>query len=399
MGRTIPSESDKHLFSALPVLLRLTHSSQPVYEQAIRALQVERPTINIHSALLDFIELAFGMEGVTILAPRSGISPKSCKKRRFQASNDSPTLPQMMAFAINTSGQLASQFTVAQGKPRSLCTRLLRHRQAIPDGLCYRRSRHQRIIFPLACQSHPSNSRTTTEPQDDEQHKEKSPFASFKTVRKVLAALSVLGVAETTYLTFIKLFSSPGAICSTEGCLDVLTGPFSTFLGIPLTVFGMLAYASFAYLCIWPLIAEDEEVLTENESQPAKFIPANEVYAARDAATRPLMLALSTASFVFTVYLMGLLVFVIHSMCPYCVFSAILSGLIFVITAFVGRAVPKIRSALIIGSASTAAAGVAAAAMFFLSLPAQILAQPPSEPQSPPQITMRSNSDTMVSAK
>lgn len=214
----------------------------------------------------------------------------------------------------------------------------------------------------------------------------------FRKVRRALVGLSLLGFAETSYLTFNKLFSSPGAICGTQGCLDVLSGPFSSFLGIPLTLFGALAYGAFAYLAVWPLAADDEE------AEEGILRSAEEVYAARDAVTRPLLLALSTLLFMFSAYLMALLVFVIQSMCPYCVFSAVLSATLFTLTAFVGRAVPNLADALRVGAAASAIASVAAAVLFFIGFPAYIRAQPSGE-QSPPAITMRSTSDTLVSLR
>lgn len=233
---------------------------------------------------------------------------------------------------------------------------------------------------------------STSSTSTNEETPQQPALDRFRIIRKVLLVISCIGAAETLYLTFNKLFSSPGAICATQGCLDVLSGPFSTFLGIPLTLFGALAYSIFAYLSVWPLAADDE---TDSEGELVRS--AKEVYVMRDAATRPLMLALSTAMMVFSFYLMGLLVFVIQSMCPYCVVSAIISSSMFILTAFVGRAVPSVRDALRVGTGSAGIALVVAAGLFFLGMPAHIRAQPPGEPQLPPEITMRSTSDTLVS--
>lgn len=238
---------------------------------------------------------------------------------------------------------------------------------------------------------------TSPELQDAEQPAEQLNSSFSSNIRKLLAVLSFAGCLETTYLTFNKLFSSPGAICATQGCLDVLSGPFSSFLGIPLTLFGLIAYASFAYLAIWPLVATEQEVLISDDSEETELYSAAEVYARRDAVTRPLLLAISSAMAVFSAYLMSILIFVIKSMCPYCLFSAAISTILFIITAFVGRAVPSPGTALKISGGATLLASLGAAALFFVSMPAQILAQAPSEPQSPPAITMNSTKDTMVS--
>ncbi len=183
------------------------------------------------------------------------------------------------------------------------------------------------------------------------------------------------------------------------GLPRVLSGPYSAFLGIPLSAFGMLAYSAFAYLSAWPLFASEEEYFVDLNLGTTAMRSADEVYQIRDATTRPLMLALSSAMFVFSSYLMSLLTFVIKSMCPYCVFSATLSVVLFTLTAFVGRAVRDVASAVAISGGSAATAVLLAGASFFVATPHGLRAQIPSEPQSPPAITQRSNADSMVRLK
>lgn len=217
----------------------------------------------------------------------------------------------------------------------------------------------------------------------------------FRGVRKVLAALAAVGVAETAWLSVAKAFASPAAICRTSGCVEVLSGPYSTFVGVPLSAVGMLAYASFAALALYPLGAADEEVVVGDDGE-TEARSAAEVYAIRDAATRPLLLALSSALLVFASYFMWLLTAVIRDTCPYCVFSAALSTTLFVLTAFVGKAVRRAGAAVKIGGVSAVFSAFAAAAVFVLSSPGGLLAQMPSEPQAPPAITEQSDSRTMA---
>lgn len=62
------------------------------------------------------------------------------------------------------------------------------------------------------------------------------------------------------------------------------------------------------------------------------------------------------------------------------------------------RVVPNFTNAIKVGALSTAGTAVVAAAVFFLGWPAHISAQPPNgELQSPPEVTMKSTSETMVS--
>lgn len=216
-------------------------------------------------------------------------------------------------------------------------------------------------------------------------------------LRKALAAFSGIGVLETAYLTYIKLFSSPGAICATQGCLDVLSGPYSAFLGIPLSMFGTLFYGLFCLLSVWPLLAQEEEVFVDIDAGTTTLRSKEEVYQIRDAASRPLMLALSSLLFVFSSYLMYLLAFVIKSMCPYCLFSHTLSLVLFVLTVVVGRAVADVKTAVSIGGSAAVMGVLCAGASFFVATPNGLHAQIPTEPQTPPAITERSTKDTMVS--
>lgn len=265
----------------------------------------------------------------------------------------------------------------------------------------YRRLRfpqHQRVTSNSS-QPKPSDESSTSSLSPSEQGEsngadsdtktsdEQPSNPSFRTLRVVLSAISITGAIESLYLTFNKIFSSPGAICATQGCLDVLDGPFSQFMGIPLSLIGAASYSFFAYLCVWPLTADEED---ENDDA---------VYKKRDAATRPLMLALSTVQFVFTMYLVALLKFIIRSMCPFCLFSAGLSAAMFILTAFVGRAVPRWQPALSISAAGTTVAVFAAAASLLTGWPAHIAAQPRNGPQAPPEITTRSDADALRIAR
>lgn len=213
--------------------------------------------------------------------------------------------------------------------------------------------------------------------------------------RVTLTILSLAGTVETLYLTYNKMFSSPGAICGTQGCLDVLSGPFSNFLGFPLSLFGSMAYLCFAYLSYWPILSPDPaDSATSNSTSAPPQKSFEEVYIARDRATRPLMLGLSTVQFAFSLYLVGLLKYVIQSMCPYCLFSAVLSATLFILTAFVGRAVPTWRPAISISMASTTFAAILSSASFLYGYPIYAAAQPDG-PQNAPIITTMSDKDAL----
>eukprot|EP00188_Purpureofilum_apyrenoidigerum_P001948 Plantae.Rhodophyta-Purpureofilum_apyrenoidigerum.ctg21272.p1 GENE.Plantae.Rhodophyta-Purpureofilum_apyrenoidigerum.ctg21272~~Plantae.Rhodophyta-Purpureofilum_apyrenoidigerum.ctg21272.p1 ORF type:complete len:363 (+),score=63.69 Plantae.Rhodophyta-Purpureofilum_apyrenoidigerum.ctg21272:160-1248(+) len=124
--------------------------------------------------------------------------------------------------------------------------------------------------------------------------------------RKLLAGLSVVGLLETAFLTYKKLFGGGvGSLCTTAGCLEVLGGPYSTVFGLPLTLFGMGGYAAVLALCVYPL-------LTSNQKDAET----------RDRRARTLLVTIGTAMGTFSAYLMFVLFGVIRGWCPWCLVSA-----------------------------------------------------------------------------
>ncbi len=210
-------------------------------------------------------------------------------------------------------------------------------------------------------------------------------------MRWLLGALSLTGCIETAYLTFVKFAGTAGKICATQGCLDVLSGPWSSILGIPLSAFGFLAYGSFCFLSVWPLFASDEEVYADVDAGTTKIVDADEVYLLRDRATRPLLAALGAGLVVFSSYLMLLLLLVIRDMCPYCVFSAGLATTIFITTMVARVAPPRI-------AASGAGLALAAAGLSY-ALAAPFVPPVPDAPQAPPVVTERSSSGALRIAR
>jgi uncharacterized membrane protein/glutaredoxin len=240
-----------------------------------------------------------------------------------------------------------------------------------------------------------SSSSSVADPGEQKQQEGRN----YRPTRRLLAGLATVGVLETAFLTAAKLFASPANICRTRGCVDVLSGPYATFVGIPLSLFGIAAYAAFAWLAAWPLAAREAVEVVVSDDGEVECRTAEEDYAVKDAATRPLLLALSSVLVVFSSYFMFLLTVVIRDTCPYCVFSAALSTSLFLITAFVSRAVREPLQALLIGGSSAVVSAVAAGAIFVLSSPGGLLAQMPSEPQAPPEITEQSDTRAMRIAR
>ncbi|KAB8330773.1 vitamin K epoxide reductase family protein [Scytonema tolypothrichoides VB-61278] len=139
--------------------------------------------------------------------------------------------------------------------------------------------------------------------------------------RILIAAIASCGALTTAYLTVVKL-TQGSAACPTNSCDVVLSSPYATVLGLPLALFGFLAYASMATFALAPLAVD-----------PAKNKPTRTKL---ENWTWLLLLAGAIAMSIFSGYLMYLLFFTIKALCLYCLGSALFSLSLLVLT-IIGR--------------------------------------------------------------
>ena len=144
--------------------------------------------------------------------------------------------------------------------------------------------------------------------------------------RPIIGAISIAGAILTAYLTITKLVggevacsADPGAVNS---CSDVLNSPYATVFGLPLSLFGCLAYISMTLFALLPLAINPEA---------SKQLRKN-----LETWTWLLLLAGSTAMAVFSSYLMYVLATKIQSVCYYCIGSALFSLGLLILT-IIGR--------------------------------------------------------------
>jgi uncharacterized membrane protein len=125
------------------------------------------------------------------------------------------------------------------------------------------------------------------------------------------AALAFIGLVDAGYLTYLKFqLMSNGPGCAFGGCDEVNQSPFSMLFGVPVALWGLLVYAILlGMLLLW---------------QRAE--------GARDLWLGRGVLALSAGGLAFSAYLTALELFVIHAICPFCVISAIVILLLFIVT-------------------------------------------------------------------
>lgn len=135
--------------------------------------------------------------------------------------------------------------------------------------------------------------------------------------RPIIAGIAAVGASGTGYLTVVKLLGG-NAACPTEGCDRVLSSPYATVFGLPLTLFGLLAYATMFALALVPLLVN----LETNKELHQKL----------ESMTWPLMFVVSLAMVVFSSYLMYILAFELKVPCLYCVTSALFALSMFTLT-------------------------------------------------------------------
>ena len=140
--------------------------------------------------------------------------------------------------------------------------------------------------------------------------------------RPIIGAISIAGAILTAYLTITKL-SGGEVVCSAEigaagSCSNVLNSPYAEIFGLPLSLFGCLAYIAMAASALFPLT-----INIEASKQLRKTL---------ENWTWLFLLAGSTAMAVFSSYLMYVLATKIQSVCYYCIGSALFSLSLLVLT-------------------------------------------------------------------
>lgn len=145
-----------------------------------------------------------------------------------------------------------------------------------------------------------------------------------KYLEPAVLILSVLGIVLSLYLSYLHFSDTRAALCAAGSeCDTVRQSSFSDMLGIPVAVLGSLGYCAIFILTL--------------VSMPKR--------------TKWLTLYIvSLAGFVFSAYLTYVELFVINAICMYCVVSAVLMTVIFImILKSKSWQHPKLSSLLALG--------------------------------------------------
>jgi len=125
--------------------------------------------------------------------------------------------------------------------------------------------------------------------------------------RMVVAALALIGVFVSLYLTLYKLGAIGQLSCSVGSCEKVNTSEWSTFLGQPVALWGLGFYVATLLVAVAGL--------------GARFGDSRRLSL--------LLVAMSGVGVLFSAWLTYLELFVIDAICMWCVISAIIVTLIF----------------------------------------------------------------------
>jgi uncharacterized membrane protein len=128
--------------------------------------------------------------------------------------------------------------------------------------------------------------------------------------RMGIALLALAGLLISSYLTMYKIGMLGAIQCTIGGCEKVQTSRWATFLGLPVSAWGLGAYLTLLVIALLGV-------------QP-RF--------ARERWVALALFGLSAVGVAFSAYLTYLEAFVIHAWCQWCVISAVLITLIFLLS-------------------------------------------------------------------
>jgi len=143
------------------------------------------------------------------------------------------------------------------------------------------------------------------------------------------ALFSLFGIFVATYLYLYKIGRIGVLACGTGGCETVQQSPYAVFQGVEVALIGVIGYAGLFTVALIGL-------------RPSL----------RRSPAPGLLLALfSGAGVLFTAYLTYLELFIIHAVCRWCVGSAVIIAIVFVMSLADWRA--SARSAKLLATPSS----------------------------------------------
>ncbi|MFM7424319.1 MAG: vitamin K epoxide reductase family protein [Elainella sp.] len=171
--------------------------------------------------------------------------------------------------------------------------------------------------------------------------------------RPIMAGVATVGAVVTAYMTYTKLTGSKTA-CPIEGCNIVLSSPYANAFGLPLALFGLLAYLAMIGFAVAPMLLNGSEQKRRREEV--------------ERWTGYFLFWGGTAMVVFSAYLLLLLALAIKAVCIYCLISAFCSATLFVLS-IIGREWEEVGELIFGGLIAFTVMGVASLGLFATSNP------------------------------
>ena len=141
----------------------------------------------------------------------------------------------------------------------------------------------------------------------------------------LIAAVALVGVFVAVYLTLYKLGMIGTLACGTGGCETVQLSKWGDFLGLPVAAWGVGFYVATLVVAI---------VGTQERYGDSRAISL-------------ILVAMSGWGVLFSAWLTYLELAVIHAICRYCVVSAVLVLIIFVLSVMDWREQRAVESAVL----------------------------------------------------
>lgn len=130
------------------------------------------------------------------------------------------------------------------------------------------------------------------------------------TKRMIVAALALAGIFLALYLLLYKLGMIGALTCNVGSCETVNTSKWARFLGIPVAGWGVAWYMATFAMAVAGI--------------QGRFADSPGISLA--------LLVMTTTGLIFSAYLTWLELFVIHAICQWCVVSAVLVLVMFILT-------------------------------------------------------------------
>ncbi|MCB0204072.1 MAG: vitamin K epoxide reductase family protein [Anaerolineae bacterium] len=122
--------------------------------------------------------------------------------------------------------------------------------------------------------------------------------------------MTIVGIAVAGYLTYVKLFAIEPYCAGVGNCEAVQTSPYAELMGIPVAIWGLFTYIVLLGMV---LVKRADWRDLGHLAGMAFFL-------------------VTMVGVIFSAYLTYLELFVIHAICPWCVASAVVMTLLFVLS-------------------------------------------------------------------